>query len=110
MTTSSINSADYIPIMTERIVRRFDPLKIILFGSHARGEAGPWSEVDLLVVLPQVPDNRKARVEIRKVLSDLPVAMDIVVATPEEVARNGELTATVLRPALLKGRVLYERT
>ena len=100
--------ADYIQVMAERIVQDFDPVKIILFGSHARGEAGPESDIDLLVVLPEVANKRQAAVAIRRALADLPVTKDIVVTTPEEIARRGDLVGTVLRPALREGKVLYE--
>ena len=101
---------DCIKVMAERIVRDYDPVKIILFGSHARGEAGPQSDIDLLVVLPEVANKRQAAVAIRRLLTDLPMPKDIVVTTPEEIARRGELVGTVLRPALREGKVLYERS
>jgi predicted nucleotidyltransferase len=96
--------------MAERIVRDYDPAKIILFGSHARGEAGLESDIDLLVVLPEVANKRQAAVAIRRILRDLPVPKDIVVTTPEEIARRGDLVGTVLRPALRERKVLYERS
>lgn len=102
--------ADYIQVMAERIVRDYDPVKIILFGSHARGEAGPESDIDLLVVLPEVANKRQAAVAIRRAFTDLPVPKDIVVTTPEEIARRGDVVGTVLRPALREGKVLYERS
>jgi predicted nucleotidyltransferase len=102
--------ADYIQIMAERIIQDYDPVKIILFGSHARGEAGPESDIDLLVVLPEIANKHQAAVAIRRVLTDLPVPKDIVVTTPEEIARRGDLVGTVLRPALREGKVLYERS
>ena len=46
MTIPTTNAADYISVMLGRIVERFRPLQVILFGSHARGEAGPWSDVE----------------------------------------------------------------
>lgn len=95
--------------MVDRIVHKFHPLRIILFGSHARGEAGPESDVDLLVVLPKVVNKRQAAIEIRRALADFPVCKDIVVTTPEEIARRGHLVGTILRPALREGKVLYER-
>jgi len=95
--------------MIDRLVREFDPLKIVLFGSHARGEASRDSDIDLLVVMPDDVDRRKAPVSMLLALADLPVAKDVVVTTPAEIARRGDLIGTVLRPALREGRVVHER-
>ena len=103
-------TAELLSAVTEQIVNNFYPLRIVLFGSQARGDADPGSDVDLLVVLPQVTDKRKAAIEIRRALAHLPVSKDIIVTTPEEIARRGDLVGTVLRPALREGRVIYERT
>lgn len=105
-----MTAADYIPILTDRIVHQFDPLRIILFGSHARGDAQAQSDVDLLVVMSAVEDKRKATIEIRRALADLPVSKDIIVSTPEEIQRRGNFVGSVLRPALKEGKVLYERS
>ncbi len=102
-------SSELIPFLAERIIQRFDPLRIVLFGSHARGEADPNSDMDLLGVFPEVDDKRNAAVPIRRTLADLPVGKDIIVTTPEEIARKGDLVGTILRPALRDGKVLYER-
>jgi len=95
--------------MVERLVREFDPLKIVLFGSHARGEATEHSDVDLLVVMPDGVDRKSAPVAMLVALADLPAAKDVVVTTPEEIARRGDLVGTVLRPALREGKVVHER-
>ena len=96
--------------MVRRIVVGFDPEKIILFGSFARGTADRDSDVDLLVVKPVSGSRRKERLAMREALRGVGLAKDIVLVTPEEVARYGNLPGTVLRPALREGRVLYERT
>ena len=98
-----------IQTMVDRIVQQFDPLRVVLFGSHARGDATAESDVDLLVVLREMSDKRRAAIEIRRALGDLPVAKDIVVTTPDEIARRGDLVGSVLRPALREGRTLYEQ-
>jgi len=101
-----MTTAEWIPIVVERIVRDFHPLQIILFGSQARGEARPDSDIDLLVVLAAA-DKRRAAVEIMRILRDLPVGVDVIVTTPGEIARRGQVVGTVLRPALREGKVLH---
>lgn len=101
---------DLLADMTGQIVRRFKPVRVILFGSQARGDAGLSSDVDLLVVLPDVTDRRQKAVEIRRALGEFPVAKDILVTTPDEIRRRGNLVGTILRTALREGKVIYERT
>lgn len=97
-----------VSTMVDRIVGRFRPLRVVLFGSQARGTATEWSDVDLLVVLPDVSDKRRTAIEIRRSLGDLPASKDIVVSTPEEIERRGHLVGSVLHAALREGRVVYE--
>src|SRR5262245_17872901 len=96
--------------MVRQIVSRFDPEKIILFGSFARGDASPDSDVDLLVVMPVAGSKREKQVEIRLALSDIQIPKDIVVTTPEEFQWRKEIPGTIERPAALDGKVLYDRT
>ena len=95
--------------LVQRILTAAKPDRIILFGSAASGTMTRDSDIDLLVVLPQVTDKRQAAIEIRRVLADVPVSKDIVITTPGEIARRGHLVGTILRPALQEGKVLYER-
>ena len=95
--------------MVRRIVRRFHPDRVILFGSHARGTAGPDSDVDLLVVMPVTGSRREKVVEIGVALHGFGVAKDIVVTTPEDFAWRKEIPGTIERPAALEGKVLYAR-
>ena len=94
--------------MTDRIVRDFHPEQIILFGSHARGEAHPHSDIDLLVVFSECADKRKAAIEIRRVLKDIPVPKDIIVSTPEELERKQHSVGSVLRYAQQESVILYD--
>ena len=96
--------------MVKRLIERFDPQEIILFGSHARGTAGPDSDVDLLVIMPVSGSKRDKQVEMRVALYDIHVPKDIIVVTPEEVERQRDVIGTIIRPALREGKVLYVRS
>ena len=95
--------------MVLRIVERFDPERIILFGSAARGDAGPDSDVDLLVVMPVEGSRREKAVEIGVAVNDIPVPKDIVVTTPEDFEWRKEIVGTIERPAEREGRLVYAR-
>ena len=99
---------EFISIMTERIVQDFDPLQIILFGSQARGDADPDSDIDLLVVFSELTDKRKTAIDIGRALSDVPVAKDIIVSTPEELERSRTRIGSVLRYAQQEGKILWK--
>jgi len=94
--------------MVDRIVRDFAPQKIILFGSYARGEVGPDSDVDLLVVMKVSGSKRKKAIEIDLALAEINIPKDVIVVTPEEVERYRDITGTIIYPALREGEVLYE--
>ncbi len=100
----------YLDEAVNRIVRQFRPLRVILFGSWARGDAQPDSDIDLLVVLPHVDNKRQAAIRIGNALSDLPVSKDIVVTTPEEIAVRSHIVGSILQPAVKEGKVLYEHS
>jgi HEPN domain-containing protein/predicted nucleotidyltransferase len=105
MATTAIE--EWIPEIVERLVREFDPVQIILFGSHARGEGRDGSDVDLLVVLPRVDREHDAAVAMLETLGDLPIAKDVIVTTPEELARRGDAIGSVYRAAVREGRMIY---
>jgi predicted nucleotidyltransferase len=95
--------------IVRRIVERFDPERIILFGSHARGTAGPDSDVDLLVVKQVDGSRRQLATEMDLALWGLPVPADIIVVNPDEYERDRDQIGTIVHPAHAGGRVLFER-
>lgn len=92
------------------IVRRFHPDRIILFGSHARGQAGPDSDVDLLVVMPIEGSKREKQLEVRTALPDMSVPVDVIITRPEDFAWRKDVVGTIEWPAAHEGVVVYERT
>ncbi len=112
MTKTSMNALsvrEKIEEIVHRIVRRFDPEKIVLFGSHARGAAGHDSDVYLLVVMRVDGSKRKKAIEIYGILAGMGIPKDVIVVTPEEVEKYRDIVGTIIRPALREGKVLYER-
>jgi uncharacterized protein len=95
--------------MVKRIVQEFDPEQVILFGSQARGDAGPDSDVDLLVVMNVKGSRLEKCVEIRGELREFLVPMDIIVTTPEDFAWRKDVVGTIEWPACREGKVLYVR-
>lgn len=96
-----------IEAIVRRVVDVANPERIILFGSAARGELGPHSDIDLLVVKAGEYRKRELSHRIRQALRGLGEAFDVVVATPEEIERYGDCFALVYYPALREGRELY---
>jgi predicted nucleotidyltransferase len=103
------STQDKIDEIVRRVVKQFHPEKIILFGSHAKGTAGPDSDVDLLIIMPVSGSKREKQIEIGVALHDIRIPMDIIVTTPEEVERRKNLVGTVIRPALREGEIIYVR-
>jgi uncharacterized protein len=108
MNTVLAKQPPYLSEVVDRIVRKFHPIRIILFGSWARGSAREDSDLDLLVVLPKVEHKRKAAIQIGNSLSNLPIGKDIIVTTPEDIEKYGKTVGDILLPALEEGKVIYE--
>jgi predicted nucleotidyltransferase len=98
----------YLSEAVDRIVSKFHPIQIILFGSWARGSAREDSDLDLLVVLPKVEHKRKVAIEVLRALNGLPITKDVIVTTPKEIKERGQVVGNILRPALEEGKVIYE--
>jgi predicted nucleotidyltransferase len=90
------------------IVRKYRPDKIVLFGSYAKGNPGPDSDVDLLVIIDTKRSTWDLAVEISLALRHS-FPMDIIVRTPEEIARRLKYGDVFIKNIMENGKVLYER-
>jgi predicted nucleotidyltransferase len=99
--------------MVQAIVQEIDPEQIYLFGSHARGNARPDSDVDLLIVEGERfgPNHRRWQelVRIRSALSPFRVPKDILVYSKDEIAKWQHAVNHIVSHCLREGKLLYER-
>lgn len=90
------------------LARRFNPERVILFGSYARRKQGPDSDVDLLVVMECGGDTSQKALELRlAVPREFP--LDLIVRTPAQLQQRLKMGDTFVTTILKEGRVLYER-
>jgi predicted nucleotidyltransferase len=93
----------------DRIVGIADPDRVVLFGSAARGDATPNSDIDLLIIKEGVAHRGRLTEDIYLSLLGVRRAVDAVVVDSEDLRRYGDAHALIIRPALREGRVIYER-
>lgn len=105
--TSTRSQEEALTEVIRRIVAVAGPEKIIMFGSAARGRMGPHSDIDLLVIKRGEFHRGRLTEEIYMNLRGLTQAVDIIVATPEDVERYKESSVVVIGPAMREGRVVY---
>lgn len=91
-----------------RLVGAFHSVRIILFGSQARGTADDRSDVDLLILCSVNGRRRELMVAMDRTLRGLGIARDIIILTPEEFERDRQIPGTIARPADLEDWVLYD--
>jgi len=102
-------SREQVQQVVERLAERLSPEKIILFGSHARGDAREDSDIDPLVVADTDLPVRSRFPAVRRLLADFPAAFDIFWKTPAEYRRWRNVVNHVVYFAERYGRVVYER-
>jgi predicted nucleotidyltransferase len=99
-----------LPEIIRRTVEVSDPEKIILFGSYARGDFGPDSDLDLLVVKSGVDKPRAEADKIRTALRGVRVPIDIVVVDADILDQYKSNIGLIYSTVLAEGRTLYERS
>lgn len=102
-------SKDDIEFIKERLIKKFDPQRVILFGSQAREDADANSDVDLLVLTNPNGNRRNLMLEMDRELRGLNFARDIIILSDEEFNRDKLISGTIARYAYLEGKTLYER-
>jgi predicted nucleotidyltransferase len=80
--------------------------RVVLFGSHARGEAQKHSDLDFLVIEPEVEHSGAESVRLRRVLGDLVVSADIVVVSEQRAGEWRDVRGSLIHAALAEGREL----
>ncbi len=101
---------DLINYIIDKIVSSIKPKKILIFGSHARGDTDQDSDLDLLVIIDSQQENREIRREIDRLLTGRRFGIDIIVRKPEEIAENlKDHNPFYLHHIFKDGKVLYER-
>jgi predicted nucleotidyltransferase len=100
---------DILNTVRDRLIEKFQPQKIVIFGSVARGQNDNHSDLDILVICPVVGSRRQLMVQMNRSLGGLELARDILILTPEEFDRDKNIPGTIARPAWKEGIVLYDR-
>lgn len=100
---------ELIRSITREIAEHFAPRRIMLFGSWARGDAEPHSDIDLFVEMESDLPGPERAVEISKLFGLRRWPMDLIVYTPEEVEQVRGVHGTLLSIIEDEGKVLYEQ-
>ena len=98
-----------IQAVARLIVERFDPEQVILFGSHAREQAGRHSDVDLLVVMHGEGGERRGNPVRRAIAERFVLPVDVIIRSPEAMSQQRQDPYSLIHKALEEGEVLYER-
>ena len=101
------SDSEVIEQLVQRIIELVQPLRIILFGSAARGEMGPDSDIDVLVVMPEGVHRRQTAQLLYQQIRGLGVPFDILVATPDDLERHRDNIGLIYQSILREGREVY---
>ena len=89
------------------IVAAAQPSRVILFGSHGRGDADAGSDLDLMVIEPQVVDKYREMIRLRKAVGHIGVGVDVLVYSEAEMEERRDWCTSPIYWALREGRMLY---
>ena len=92
------------------IVERFHPRRIVLFGSQARGDAGPDSDIDLMIEMETAMRPIDRAVAVGRLFPNRRWPLDVAVYTPAEIARDTGVVGTLLSMIETDGRVVYDES
>ena len=95
--------------ITRRIVEGVNPLRVIMFGSRARGDFDTDSDIDIFVEMETEDNPVERRLKVRKLFRDRWWPMDILVYTPDEVRARENSLASIVPLILAEGKTLYEQ-
>lgn len=93
--------------ITRQIVKKYKPQKIILFGSAARGEFGPDSDLDFLIIKKGVPERKIDRMRELRFLLEYTIASDFFIYRPDEIEERINLGDPFIKTILKEGEVLH---
>ena len=100
-------SAEVLDEIVKRLIALAAPVKIILFGSNARGEAQSNSDLDLIIVEKEVTEQYDEALRLGRALGDLMLPIDLIVVSEAQFNRYGRVPGTVFYRSLQEGRILY---
>ena len=102
-----LSNPKVIESLVQKIVEAVHPLKIILFGSYARGKTAPGSDIDVLVVMPKGVHCRRTAQLLYRQVRGLGVPFDILVATPSDLEKHKDNIGLIYRSVLQEGKEIY---
>jgi predicted nucleotidyltransferase len=103
----ALNSQPALRTLVDRIVRLVRPLRILVFGSAARGDMGPDSDIDLLVIMPAGAHRRRTAQRIYTEIQGVGVPFDVVVATADDIEKHKQNVGLIYYAILREGREVY---
>ena len=101
------SNSEEIEQLVRRIIELVQPLRIILFGSAARGETSSGSDIDVLVVMPDGVHRRQTAQLLYRQIRGLGTPFDILVATPDDLDRHKDNIGLIYQNILREGREVY---